>query len=41
LRLDSNVLARNGLDREFKPVGKTKDNLPPQNDDSKDIREKV
>ena len=41
LRLDSNVLARNGLNKAFKPVGKTKDNLPPQNDDSKDIREKV
>jgi len=40
-RLDSRTLAMNGLNKEFKPVGKTKDNLPPQNDNSKDIREPI
>jgi hypothetical protein len=40
-RLDAKVLAQNGLNKDFKPISQTKDNLPAQNDDSKDIREPI
>jgi hypothetical protein len=40
-RLDAKTLARNGLSKDFKPISKKKDNLPAQNDNSKDIREPI
>lgn len=40
-RLDSNVLKQNGLDSKFEPLPKDKDDLPPQNDNYKDIKEPV
>ena len=40
-RLDASVLAANGLNSDFSPQVRTGDDLPPQNDEYKDIREPI